>query len=179
VGGRWILAVRDRTTPISPFHCALAAQVQLEFELVTVALARQLRELTCLDRLVLGGGSFLNSVANSRIAREAGFREVYTFPAAADDGTSVGAAYYALSQRAQETIRPRHPSLRTAALGKAYSPDVIRTALDELCVNYDDVGDELAATRFAARELANGHIIGWFQGRSEFGPRALGHRSIL
>ena len=175
-----ILSPRHHTTPISEFHMALAAQVQLEFEQACVALARALRASTGLDSLVLGGGSFLNAVANSRIAEESGFRGVHIFPAATDDGTSVGVAYSLLEQRCRRASQnaPIKP-LKSVSLGRMYTDEQVIRALDALHLSYVRLPSMEALTQHAAAQLANGKIVGWFHGRSEFGPRALGNRSIL
>jgi carbamoyltransferase len=178
VGDRWVLAVRDRQAPLSHFHRNIAAQIQLEFELVVLELARRLRTMTSCDHLVLGGGSFLNSVANTRIIREAGFKQVYIFPAATDDGTAVGAAFYALSQRAPNLIRHTGDQVASAYLGRSYSDGIARQALNKFEVPFEELADDRLVSAIA-KALVAGRIIGWFQGRSEFGPRALGNRSIL
>ncbi len=178
--GHLYLNTRRPKTPLSQFHKDLAAQVQWELEESCLALARRLRETTGLDQLVLGGGAFLNSAANFRIVRESGFKHVYIFPAATDDGTAVGAAYYASTKvlgRHGKVPSPR--AIENIFFGRDYASDVIRSALEESGLPFDELESAEAAARSAASLLARGNIIGWFQGRAEFGPRALGNRSIL
>jgi carbamoyltransferase len=175
--GERFLNVRDPSVPLSPFHCALAAQVQWELEEACVSLARRLRQETGLPNLVLGGGTFLNSVTNTRIIREAGFDNVYIFPAATDDGTAAGAAYYASTVATGRPTR-RRPQVMSASFGRRYPAERVDRAIAQFGAAAA-VADPLEIARQAARALADGEIVGWFQGGAEFGPRALGHRSIL
>ncbi len=152
-------------------HADLAASVQRRLEEVLLELAGWLHERTGETRLALAGGVALNCVANSRLAREGPFREVWVQPAAGDAGTALGAALY-LSARAGVEPQP----METAALGRGWSHDELERALDAARVPYErpaSVAEEAAAV------LARDGVVAWFQGRSEFGPRALGHRSLL
>ncbi len=179
-GSGFYLSTRSPATPFSQFHKDLAAQVQWEFEEACLALARRLREMTGLDDLVLGGGAFLNSAANFRILRESGFKHVYIFPAATDDGTAVGAAYYAscaVLGRHGKTSAPK--AIENVFFGRDYPTDLIRGVLEESGLPFEELESTEAAAHSAATLLALGSIVGWFQGRAEFGPRALGNRSIL
>jgi len=174
------LLIRTPQTPLSQFHYDLAAQVQYEFEEACVHLARLLRRETGCDKLVLGGGCALNSVANTRILEESGFKEVSIFPAATDDGTSVGAAYYGYEFACRKRGKTATaPPMRHAYLGPTYDDDACLHAIKETGLAYEDCGSPEGAGRRAGQLLAQGQIIGWFQGGAEFGPRALGHRSIL
>lgn len=174
------LSVRGPETPLSRFHQDLAAQVQWELERAAVHLARDLRARTGATRLVLAGGVFLNAVANRRIVEEAGFAEVHAFPAATDDGTAVGAAYFAYQQSRLEARRPvRTRALRSVGLGRAYDAEQIGRELARWPAPAERLGSVEAAAEAAGARLARGQILGWFQGGSELGPRALGHRSIL
>ncbi len=172
------LNVRPPNVPLSQFHCDLAAQVQWEVEEACLYLARRLRRETGLNNLVLGGGVFLNSVANSRIIRESGFEQVFIFPAATDDGTAVGAAYYARFV-AMNGSAVRAPKIVSAALGRVYSSACVQSAIDRYPLEYADGETPMHVARESAAALAQGKIVGWFQGGAEFGPRALGNRSIL
>ncbi|MCA9706587.1 MAG: hypothetical protein KDK70_12110 [Myxococcales bacterium] len=174
------LSVRGPGTPLSSFHQDLAAQVQWELERAAVHLARHLRERTGATHLVLAGGVFLNAVANRRIVEEAGFEQVYAIPAATDDGTAVGAAYFAYQQarlRARRPVSTR--ALRHVGLGPTYGAEPIGRELMRWPVPAERLGSLEAAAEAAGERLARGQIVGWFQGGSELGPRALGHRSIL
>jgi carbamoyltransferase len=115
----------------------------------------------------------LNCVANSKILEEAGFADAFLQPAAGDNGTSLGAALYVHHQILGQ---PRRAVMATDALGPGYGDDEIEALLRENKLRYEASPD---IARTAALRIAAGDVIGWFQGRAEFGPRALGHRSIL
>jgi len=152
-------------------HADLAAAVQLVTEEVLLDLARWLHAATGETRLALAGGVALNCVANSRLAAESGFRELWVQPAAGDAGTALGGALE-LSWAAGEPTE----AFPGADLGRGWSDDEIEATLQTAQVAYrrsDDVAEEVAAA------LADNAIVAWYQGRSEFGPRALGHRSLL
>ena len=155
----------------------LAWQVQDDTERVLLARARWLRETTGAKNLCLAGGVALNCVANGRIAREAGFENIWVQPAAGDDGIAIGCAYYghlALQKK------PRGFVMGHAFVGADYTDADIRDAIDRPIFKLETVRtlhkDICAET---AKLLASGQVVGWFQGRSEFGPRSLGNRSIL
>ncbi|MEU3518420.1 carbamoyltransferase C-terminal domain-containing protein [Streptomyces sp. NPDC006654] len=151
-------------------HADLAASAQACLEEVLLHLVRSLHERTGQDVLTLAGGVALNCVANSVLYRDGPFRTVWVQPAAGDAGTALGAALHLAHQK--ETVEP----MPTAALGRGWSDDELRAWLERAAVPYeepDDIADTVAA------ELARDGIVAWFQGRSEYGPRALGHRSLL
>ncbi len=139
--------------------------------------ARWLRETTGAKNLCLAGGVALNCVANGKIAREAGFENVWIQPAAGDDGIAIGCAYYGSSGNSEETAfvrnEPRLSGREVQRRGyhKATSKGLARTGTKRT------VSNNICAE--TAKVLAEGKVIGWFQGRSEFGPRALGNRSII
>jgi carbamoyltransferase len=152
-------------------HAALAASVQRRLEEVLLDLAAWLFERTGDRDLVMAGGVALNCVANSRLWREGPFERIWVQPASGDSGTALGAAM----QVAAELGDPVAP-MRTAALGSGFADPELERALDVAAVGYerpDDVADAVAEV------LADNGVVAWFQGRSEFGPRALGHRSLL
>lgn len=153
----------------------LAASVQRALEDGMLHFARGAHELTGSDTLVLSGGVALNGVANERIIRETPFRKVHIPPAVEDSGNSVGAAYLAF----WEYCGPRPATaLRVDATGRDYSGAEIDAAVAACpLVGAETLGD--AAIEKAVACLTEGQILGWFQGRSELGPRALGQRSIL
>lgn len=155
----------------------LAWRVQDDTEKVLLARAKWLRETTGAKNLCIAGGVALNCVANGRIAREAGFENVWIQPAAGDDGIAIGCAYYG---HLAIQKRPRPSVMAHAYLGMEYSDDDIRDATDRLVFRLETKRTRWAnICRETARVLAEGNVVGWFQGRSEFGPRALGNRSIL
>jgi carbamoyltransferase len=154
-----------------PLHADLACSVQRVVEEVLLDLVGWLRARTEHENLCLAGGVALNCVANSKIHGSGGFRNVWVQPAAGDAGTALGAAL-ALAGEAGEPITP----LTSAALGRGFSDDEIAAVLAEAAVPHERP-DDLAAT--VGDALADNQLVGWFQGRAEFGPRALGGRSLL
>jgi carbamoyltransferase len=155
----------------------LAWQIQDDTETVLLARAKWLRETTGAKNLCLAGGVALNCVANGRLAREAGFENVWIQPAAGDDGIAIGCAYY--GQLAVQK-NPRSSVIKHAYYGKGYSEEDVREATDRTLVRLATVSTRSEnVCRDTAKVLAEGKIVGWFQGGSEFGPRALGNRSII
>ena len=167
---------RQAESPIETRHQDIAASLQAAVEEILIHLAKLARDKTGLDALCMAGGVVLNCVANERIVREAGFSRHFFQPACHDAGTSVGAALYTAHIIAGAPRRRDLEAPKTDYLGPSFSPDAIRRALDFSGVAYRDVGDPATD---AAERLARGRIIGRFSGRAEFGPRALGNRSIL
>ncbi|OLT46163.1 carbamoyltransferase C-terminal domain-containing protein [Cellulosimicrobium sp. CUA-896] len=152
-------------------HADLAASVQARLEEVLVDLATWLHGQTGDRVLTMGGGTALNCVANSRIWRETPFEEVWVQPAAGDSGTALGAAMQ-LAAEAGDTVEP----MGSAALGRSWSDDELADWLRTAKVPFttpDDLPGEVAQV------LADNGVIAWFDGRAEFGPRALGHRSLI
>jgi len=155
----------------------LAWRVQDDTEKVLLDRAIWLRETTGARNLCIAGGVALNCVANGRIVREAGFDNVWIQPAAGDDGIAIGAALYG---HVAIQKKPRSFVMNHAYLGVAYSDDEARAAAEKLLVRLQTITTHSNdVCRDAAKLLSEGQIFGWFQGRSEFGPRALGNRSIL
>ncbi|HEX4792111.1 MAG TPA: carbamoyltransferase C-terminal domain-containing protein [Actinospica sp.] len=154
---------------------ALARAAQEVLERALLHCARHLYERTGAKYLCIAGGVGLNSVANGRILRETPFEKVFVVPAAGDNGISLGCAYYAAHELAGVPMNEL-PALGDAYLGPEYPEARVRAAISvagltvEPC---DDLSERVAGL------LADGALIGWYDGRSEFGPRALGHRSIL
>ena len=163
--------------PAMPHWQDMAWQVQHDAEEVLLERARWLRETTGAKNLCLAGGVALNCVANGRIIREAGFENVWIQPAAGDNGISIGCAYYG---RLAIQKKPRTFVMKQATLGAEYSDEVARRAGNPLLVSRKTFnGEDNSICRESAKLLADGKVFGWFQGRAEFGPRALGNRSIL
>jgi carbamoyltransferase len=152
-------------------HADLAAAVQVRLEEVVLDLARWLHQRTGERTITLAGGVALNCVANGRLAAEGPFEHVWVQPAAGDAGTALGAALAAATSRGQ-TCTP----LSSVALGRGWEEGEIEVILKAADQPYERPAD-LAGT--VASALAGGAVVGWFQGRSEYGPRALGHRSLL
>jgi carbamoyltransferase len=154
-----------------PAHAELAASVQARLEEVLLELADWLHTATGERRLTMAGGVALNCVANTRLWREGPFEEIWVQPAAGDAGTALGAALHVASE-AGDRVRP----MPTAALGRAWSDEDLEAWLHRARVPYERPDDIAEA---AAEALAANGLVAWFQGRSEWGPRALGHRSLL
>jgi carbamoyltransferase len=155
----------------------LAWRVQDDTENVLLARTRWLRETTGTKNLCLAGGVALNCVANGRLAREGGFENVWIQPAAGDDGIAIGCAFYGWLEILK---RQRSFVMEHAFVGRHYGDHEVVSALQKPlvriqvnAVNSDDI------CRDTAKLLADQKVVGWFQGPSEFGPRALGNRSLL
>jgi carbamoyltransferase len=157
--------------PLEKEHKDLAASVQVRLEEVLLELAAWLHEQTGDKALALAGGVALNCVANSHIFRHGPFDEMWIQPAAGDAGTALGAALY-LSQEAGDPVTP----MSTAALGREWSDDELETWLREAHLTYEK---PVHIAEAVGEVLAADGVVAWFQGRSEYGPRALGHRSLL
>ena len=157
-------------------YADIAASIQAVTEEVLVSIAKAARRATGLDRLCMAGGVALNSVANSRILRESGFDELYVHPAAGDSGGAVGAALWGYHVALG---KPRRFVMEHAAWGEAHGTDVVQRFLESAGVRYQQFDDEDRLVEQVVDRLQRGNVVGWSQGRFEWGPRALGHRSIL
>ncbi len=164
----------DKT--LDPYYCDMAASIQKVTEEIVMKMARHLHSITGVNQLCLAGGVALNSVANYKIMREGPFKDVYILPAPGDDGGSVGAAYWAYNHVLGQ---PRGPALDHAYLGSSYTDAQIEEFLKKYSIPFEHIQDDEAFYDFAARQLIDGMVCGWFRGRFEFGPRALGARSII
>lgn len=153
----------------------LAASAQKVLEDVVLRLVESLHEATGEDNLCLAGGVAFNSVMNGRIIRESPFRRVFIQPVAGDAGCSLGAAYLLYHQ---DLGFPRTYEMRHAYLGPSFGSAACADALRAEGLAFETVADDAMLPR-VARLIADGGIVGWFQGRMEFGPRALGNRSFL
>lgn len=156
-------------------YADIAASVQAVTEEVLLHMARCLQAETGLKRLCLAGGVALNSVANGRILRETPFEEIFVQPSAGDGGGAIGAALYGYHM---VLGRPRRYVMEHAYLGKEYSTEDVESFLQERSISYRRFDEEQLARR-VVDHLVKGSVIGWFQGRFEWGPRALGNRSII
>jgi carbamoyltransferase len=156
---------------LEPQHVELAAAVQARLEEVLLELAAWLHRRTGERRLTMAGGVALNCVANTRLAAEGPFDELWVQPAAGDAGTALGGALH-LAQVFGEPAAP----MPSADLGRSFTDDELAIWLDSAHIRYERPPDVATAV---AEALAADAIVAWFQGRSEFGPRALGHRSLL
>lgn len=170
---------RRGETEISQFHMDLAASIQAVTEEIVLKLARTLKQETGVTNLCLSGGVALNCVANGKLLREGLFDEVWIQPASGDAGSALGAALVAWHQhyRAPRTPQP-HDAMRGTYLGPHFSNTAVRAFLEQVQAPFHTLEDGLLFTRLAEL-LDEGKVLGWFNGPMEFGPRALGARSIL
>ncbi len=162
----------DPTTPEGKRYADVAASIQKVTEDALLGLARALHARTGLDNLCFAGGVALNTVANRRLLTEGPFTRAFVQPAAGDAGGAMGAALWTWHE---VMGNPRTPTRLLPGLGKQWSDAQLEQVTAELKLPHTVV-DPVAS---AAQDLADGKVIGWFQGRFEWGPRALGHRSIL
>lgn len=156
-------------------HRDIAASAQLRLEEVLVPVLQALRKSTGLPSLAMAGGVALNVTANSLIAAETGFERIFVQPAASDTGTSLGAALYVAHHRLG---MPRSYEMEHVYLGPSFTVEECAASLEQAGVPYERL-EESALCERTAKYIADGLIVGWFQGRMEFGPRALGNRSIV
>jgi carbamoyltransferase len=169
----WSSLVKARAAdePWNDDHADLAASVQQLLEEILLDLVAQLRGRTGGEYLSLAGGVALNCVANTRLYAESGYRDIWVQPAAGDSGTALGGALHVARTDGEATA-----PMPGADLGRGWSDDELEAALITARVPYtrcDDIADEVAAA------LSDNAVVAWFQGRSEYGPRALGNRSLL
>jgi carbamoyltransferase len=161
-------------------HMDLAASIQAVTEEAMLRIGRHLHERTGMKALVLAGGVALNCVANGRLLREGPYEDLWIQPAAGDAGGALGAALFVWYQLLN---KPRDPGGRDAQRGSFLGPRFTRDAIEQALRHQGAVGqpfeDEAELLEHVAQLLADGKIVGWFHGRMEFGPRALGARSIL
>src|SRR5262245_14320017 len=153
----------------------IAASVQKVCEEIVLTMARYIHKETGLSDLCMAGGVALNCVANGRVIRETPMKNLFVQPAAGDAGGAVGVAHYLYNTLEKQ---PRGKAWAHAYLGPAYSDQEIKQYLDGAGAKYHELPRQELLQK-TAKALADGHVVGWFQGRLEFGPRALGGRSIL
>ena len=174
---------RDPAAPLEARHEAIAASLQVVYEEVALHVLNSLYRKTRLPRLCLAGGCAMNSVANGKIRERTPFEELYVQPAAADNGTALGAALYV---QHQVLGRPRGFVMDHAYWGPAFGEDAVGEALAERRYELERRGCRARAIRaeeelchWTAERIVEGKVVGWFQGRMEWGARALGNRSIV
>lgn len=164
---------RDPHDELEERHADIAAALQRITEEILLKLAHHLSESTGSSNVCLAGGVALNCVANSILLEKGPFKDVYIQPAAHDAGTAIGAAYFIWNH---QLGNPRSFVMDHAYFGPEYSQEEIRQALDENRLTYVHVEE---IEKEVAKLVADGNVVGWFQGRMEVGPRALGNRSLL
>ena len=165
----------DPDAPLEERHMNIAATLQRRLEEVVLGMLRELHAQTGVEALCMAGGVALNCVVNGKILDETPFRDLYIQPAAYDGGTSVGAAAYVAHH---DLGAPRAFVMDHAYWGPEYGDAGMKAALEGTGVAYEEMPTDKAIAR-TADALADGGVVGWYQGRVEFGPRALGNRSIL
>jgi carbamoyltransferase len=166
---------RKEGEPLTDRERDIAASLQLRLEEVAFHSLNHLHERTGLTDLGLSGGVAYNSVMNGKILLNTPFQRVFVQPAAGDSGTALGVCYQIWNQLLRQ---PRGEVMETAYTGPEFSETEIRAELDRSGLPYETLSDQ-DVTRRAARDIGDGLVVGWFQGRMEFGPRALGNRSIV
>lgn len=171
---------RQPESPLTQREMDVAASIQWVTEEVMLRSARHVHRQTGMTNLCLAGGVALNCVGNGRILREGPFENLWIQPAAGDAGGALGAALFVwhqlLEQPRQVGVTDRQSG---SFLGPRYTADEIRAFLDSAGAVYREHADDHSLCREVAELLATDHVVGWFQGRMEFGPRALGGRSII
>jgi carbamoyltransferase len=166
---------RQRDEEIEQRHMDIAASAQEALEDVVLKLLQHLHAATGEKNLCLAGGVAFNSVMNGRIMQESPFEKYFIQPAAGDAGCSLGAAYLVHHKKLGQ---PRGPVMKHAYYGPGFSSAECESALNAAGLNFETLGEDELISR-VANMIANGAIVGWFHGRMEFGPRALGGRSFL
>jgi carbamoyltransferase len=172
---------RDPAVPLSQRHMDLARSVQVVLEDAVLTLIQHLYEKTGEKNLCMAGGVALNCVANGRIAREGPFENIWIQPAAGDAGSSLGVALAISNAKSNGERQPALNSMDAmhgTYLGPEYSEEEIQDTMEIFGAKFEKMTDDCLFT-FVAEKLAKEKIVGWFQGRMEFGPRSLGNRSIL
>ena len=169
---------RQPGAPLTQKHRDLAASVQKVAEDLLLDMCRYLRKETGEANLCMAGGVALNCVANGRILRESGFEDVWVQPAAGDAGGALGAALAVWHGHLQKPRGAPCNGQQSSLLGTEYDGTEVRSYLDSRGARYDNCDEPVLLSR-VAHLLSEGLVVGWFQGRMEFGPRALGARSIL
>ena len=166
---------REKGEALTQYHKDLAASVQSVTEALIFHILDHLQKSTGLKNLCIAGGVAQNSVANGKILNNTGFEKLYIPPAGHDAGTAIGSALWLYNQLLKH---PRIPPMRHAYFGAAFSDDEVEIYLQSENITYQKLDDDALNDKVVSCLLDAG-VIGWFQGRAEFGPRALGHRSIL
>jgi carbamoyltransferase len=172
---------RNPTQPLTQRHMDLAASAQKATEEVMGRITRNLAETYGIDNLCLAGGVALNCVANGKILRDGAFKRIWIQPAAGDAGGAVGAALAGYHQHldAPRKVNGALDAMQGSFLGPEFSQDEIKSSLEAAGAVFSISRDQSDLYRRTCDALEAGHAVGWFQGRMEFGPRALGGRSIL
>ncbi len=172
---------RSPETEITQPYMNMALAIQQITEEIVIKLAKTAKELTNSDYLVMAGGVALNSVANGKLLRTGLFKDIWIQPAAGDAGGALGAAYlaYHLWKNGKRVVKNNPDAMSGAYLGPEFGEKEIRAIIRRYNAKYKYYKDFDELTKVVAQKIADGNVVGWFQGRMEYGPRALGNRSIL
>ena len=172
---------RDDENDLQQHHCNLALAIQTVTEEIVIKMAKEAKRITRSNSICLAGGVALNCVANGKLIKENIFENVYITPASGDAGGALGAALvgYYMYFNQERLTDGKSDTIEGSYLGPSYSDKEIESMIRKTKAVYQkpDIFDEVA--NYTAQKIAEGKVIGWFQDRMEFGPRALGNRSIL
>ena len=170
---------RKENQPLNQKHMDLAASIQKVIEIIILKIAKRAFDITKCNNLCLAGGVALNCVSNSKILEEKIFKNIWIQPASGDAGGSLGAALHAhYNYLNKKRIIKKIDSMNGSFLGPKFMNSEIKNTLDKLNIKYKRLNDN-EITNKTVKLIIKGKTISWFQGRMEFGPRSLGHRSIL
>ena len=170
---------RNEDHSLNQKHMDLAASIQKVIEIIVLKIAKRAFDLTKCDNLCLAGGVALNCVANSKILEEKIFKNIWIQPASGDAGGSIGAALYGYYNNFnKKRVIQKTDSMNGSFLGPKYTNNEIKRTLDKLRIRYEFINTDKIFNK-TIKLIIQGKTVGWFQGRMEFGPRALGHRSII
>lgn len=168
--------IRKETDPLEKRHKDIAAALQIMTEEIVTLMLGELKKVTGFDNVVLSGGVALNSVCNGKLLKATGFKNIWIQPNAGDGGSSMGAALFAYHSIFNN---PRQKKLEHAYLGPEYSSLFIESFLKKQKIVYQKFSSRETLLQKTAELILENQVVGWFQGRMEWGPRALGARSIL
>ncbi len=169
---------RKANEPVREIDLDVSASIQAAVEEIVIRLAKTARRLSGSRHLVIGGGVGLNCCANGVLEREGIFKRIWVQPAAGDAGGALGAALTVFHEKTKQPKTDRFQQLGSL-FGPEYSTEDIREILDRFKIAYEAFTDEAEFMNCVAAHIARERVVGWFQGRMEFGPRALGSRSII
>ncbi len=172
---------REPDTDVTELDMDLARSIQVVTEEVVLRIARHVHEVTNQSNLCLGGGVALNCVSNGRLYREGPFENIWIQPAAGDAGGALGAAFHIWHKELgnERQVDSESDYQFGSYLGSSYSDEFVKQFIDEHDLKYEVLSKNEEKPEVVAKLLSNGSVVGWFNGRMEFGPRALGARSIL
>lgn len=173
---------RKSESPLEQHHCDLGLAIQLVTEELVIQLAKEAKRITGCENLCLAGGVALNCVANGKLQNENIFKNIFIQPAAGDAGGAIGAAlaaYHIYYQQERKVNAELMDGMKGSYLGPAFNDNDVEQMAQQCKAEFQKFDSFGELTKVVANHLANANVIGWHQGRMEFGPRALGNRSII